>query len=405
MAAPAGVVAPRAIGDTTPIAWRTVARSVRRTRPRSGVAVVLAAAVVLASGIVGPMSAPVLGIAEVSAQQRSVVVVSDSILTGAQAPLSAQLRRLGWSVTFDGEVSRSTIAGASVVSRHAGELTDSLVVSLGANDSGNPATFAQRVEAVMASAGTVPNVYWLTIREVRPYYGPANRVLRDAAARHQNLHLIDWNAASAGRNDLTVGDGLHLSGNGSTALASLVVGSLTGSVAPTPAAPAHGPQAGQRTPDPAPVADTVPVAGAAPVVPTPTPAEEPAPGVTGTAEVSFERSLLSAPLVGTSIDASGGPLSAESGPDGWVRVGHGSSQAPAVVLFAVMAALIALVVAARRIRNLPLLPVISGPVLHSAITRSELRRARIAEARTRHPAACPSPPPVPDNPDLVGSRS
>jgi len=306
-----------------------------------------------------------------------VVVVSDSILLGARAPMSARLERAGWSVVFDGSVNRTTLNGASVVRSHAAELTDTLVVSLGANDSASPATFRQRVEAVMAAAAGVPTVYWLTIREIRPYYGPANQVLRDAAARHPNLRVIDWNAASANRSDLTVGDGLHLSGSGSEALGSLVATTLAGSDDLVTGAAAVLPPA--PVPAPAPPAP-VPVPTTTVPVPEPTPTT-----VTDLAAPSIGRSVFVAPL-GSELVAST-PAGGPGHPRVVTAPTPGSGPWPWVLLVVVSVIGVALV--GRRTG----FPGVSGPVLHAEISRVELRQARLAQARSRHPSVAVVPPP------------
>jgi lysophospholipase L1-like esterase len=176
------------------------------------------------------------------AQQRRVVVVGDSIILGAQGPLTSAFTNQGWAVTYDAAVSRSTAAGLDAVESHRAELTDSLVVSLGANDAGSPAAFRQRVQAILDATATVPHVYWVTIREVRDYYGPANQIVREVAAGRPNVTVIDWHAATAGTTDLTSSDGLHLNGAGAARMAqvvtdAVVAGSLPAAAAPTTTAP------------------------------------------------------------------------------------------------------------------------------------------------------------------------
>ncbi len=297
----------------------------------------------------------------VGAAQRHVLVVSDSILLGAQPQVTALFTRAGWSVGFDGAVSRSTAVGADVIRARAGELGDSLVVSLGANDSGNPVTFRQRVEAVMAAAGPVTGVYWLTIREVRPYYGPANQVLRDAAAIHPNLHLIDWNAWSAGRTDLTAADGLHLTSAGAGLMGMVVVGIVSGAVAPggpPPIGTAASGDAGTSVPAPPPGAPAAP-AGPSPdvsatVPPTPAEGVVAAPSTTSAAAEPgrpFDGSVLVAPL--------GDRPTAEATPPRWdlaaarVRSRESSGSAPVawlVSLFLLVVGLGAVAAAAVRRR-------------------------------------------------------
>jgi lysophospholipase L1-like esterase len=217
------------------------------------------------------------------AQQRRVVVVGDSVILGAQGPMTSAFQGRGWAVTFDAAVNRSTSAGLTAIESHRGELTDSLVVSLGANDAGNTAAFRQRAQAILDATAGVPHVYWVTIREVRDYYAPANQVVRDLAASRPNVTVIDWHAATAGATDLTASDGLHLNGAGANRMAQVVTDAVVAgtlpAAAPAPvAAPAPAPA---ETVPPAPettVAPTVPETTLAPttIAPAPLPSEAPA---------------------------------------------------------------------------------------------------------------------------------
>jgi hypothetical protein len=322
-----------------------------------------------------------LGAAPARAQPRHAVVIADSILLGAQHQLVGRLQGAGWTVDFDGAVSRSTSAGAEAVRARAGSLVDTLVISLGANDSGNPATFRQRVDAVMAAAGGVPRVYWLTIREVRPYYGPANQVLREAAARYPNLQLIDWHAASAGRSDLTASDGLHLKPSGAEALADLIASTVL-SGAPVAATP---PAAPPPPPTSVVVDTTAPPPDAAPTEPAPPPAQatsDPAgsPDATTTTAVLDRSRFVAEDVSAPATRATASPSSGRGGPPwGWLL-------------------LLALAVAATAVvfQRLGVLTV-SGRAPRAPVTRSQLRAARIANARERHPAVgAGASPPDPD---------
>ncbi len=190
---------------------------------------------------------------EAAAQQRRVVVIGDSIILGAESALVGAFQGAGWQIAFDAQVSRSTVAALDAIEAHRGELTDSLVLSFGANDAGNPATFRSRVERVLAATASVPHVYWLTIREVRDYYPAANQVLREVAAAHPNVTVVDWNGATVGSSGLTAGDGLHLTGAGAARMADVLVGAVVNGAAPIAAAPPPPPPT-----LPAPVETTAP---------------------------------------------------------------------------------------------------------------------------------------------------
>ncbi len=212
-----------------------------------------------------------------AAQQRRVVVIGDSIILGAESALVGAFQGAGWQIAFDAQVSRSTVAALDAIEAHRGELTDSLVLSFGANDAGNPATFRSRVERVLAATASVPNVYWLTIREVRDYYPAANQVLRDVAANHPNVTVVDWHGATAGTSGLTSGDGLHLTGAGAARMADVIVGAVVNGVAPVAAAPPPPPPPPPTVP---PVAATAPPTTAAPPPPTVPPVAATAPPTT-----------------------------------------------------------------------------------------------------------------------------
>lgn len=197
-----------------------------------------AVALVLAAVLLAPVVVLVGSGGAVTAQPRRVVVVGDSVILGAQGPMTSAFGARGWEVTFDAAVSRSTSAGLDAIESHRPLLTDSLVVSLGANDAGNTAAFRERVRAILDATASVPRVYWVTIREVRDYYGPANQAVRDVAAGRPNVTVLDWHAATAGATDLTAGDGLHLNGAGAARMTQLVTDAVvTGAVPAAPPSP------------------------------------------------------------------------------------------------------------------------------------------------------------------------
>ena len=208
---------------------------------------------------------------DAGAQERRVVVIGDSIILGAESALVGAFQGAGWQISFDAAVSRSTVAALDAIEAHRAELTDSLVLSFGANDAGNPATFRARVERVLAATASVPNVYWLTIREVRDYYPAANQVLREVAAGHPNVTVVDWNGATAGNDSYTAGDGLHLNGSGAARMAEVLVGAVVNGVAPPAAQPAPPPPPPTTAAPPPPKTTVAPTTAApATTVPAPT---------------------------------------------------------------------------------------------------------------------------------------
>lgn len=256
-----------------------------------------AVALVLAAALLAPALALAHSGDDVAAQPRRVVVVGDSVILGAQGPMTAAFAARGWEVTFDAAVSRSTSAGLDAIESHRPLLTDSLVVSLGANDAGNTAAFRERVRAILDATASVPRVYWVTIREVRDYYGPANQAVRDVAAGRPNVTVLDWHAATAGATDLTAGDGLHLNGAGAARMTQLVTDAVvTGAPAAAPVPPTTLPPA------------TVPPTTAAPATAPPT--TVPATTAPPTSTTTVPRNLRSSPGAASSPSTGGSSESA-----------------------------------------------------------------------------------------------
>jgi hypothetical protein len=176
---------------------------------------VVTAAIVLA-GLAFAVGAP--GAAAVPPRPR-LLVIGDSIILGTGGNIAADLP--DWDVTFDAAVSRSTEAGLAALQTH-GTDYQFVVIALGANDGGTPGVFAPRVADLLGALATVPHVLWLTIHEARPYYAQTNAIIRSEVAHHPNAAVGDWNAAIKPGD---VGeDGLHLTPQGSTDMASWVAG-------------------------------------------------------------------------------------------------------------------------------------------------------------------------------------
>ena len=168
-----------------------------------------------------------------------VTVIGDSVLTAVEwndGP--TRILEDGLDVQLDIGVCRTLVGescpfqGARVptlveeVHRLGSQIAPSVVVEVGYND--DPATFASAVEEslyALHDAG-VREVRWLTLREVKSQYTAMNAVLRDAAARHPELALVDWNAYSAGHPEWFQNDGEHLVYGGAIAMASIIHAAL-----------------------------------------------------------------------------------------------------------------------------------------------------------------------------------
>ncbi len=119
------------------------------------------------------------------------------------------------------------------------ELGSTVVVAVGYNDF--ESTFATTIETTLAALAqaNVENVFWLTLRAERQSYLHMNDLLREAADRHPELTLVDWNLYSRSHPDWFEPDGLHLRYAGSAAMATLIQKALAaqGLVASAPPRP------------------------------------------------------------------------------------------------------------------------------------------------------------------------
>ncbi len=117
-------------------------------------------------------------------------------------------------------------------------LGQTVVVAVGYND--YEAAYPGDIEdalAVFRKAG-VTRVLWLTLHEARPAYAAMNDAIHAAAARHQELTVVDWQLYSRSHPDWFQEDGIHLKKDGAEAMATLVHNTLVDlGIAPS-AAPA-----------------------------------------------------------------------------------------------------------------------------------------------------------------------
>lgn len=113
-----------------------------------------------------------------------------------------------------------------------------VVVIAGYND--YEANYAGNIEQALAAfrrAG-VERVLWATLRESRQSYASMNDMIRDAARRHPEITVVDWNAVSRNNPAWFQPDGIHLTATGAEGMASLVNGTLVQlGIAPKPSPP------------------------------------------------------------------------------------------------------------------------------------------------------------------------
>jgi len=149
-----------------------------------------------------------------------VFVIGDSVILGAHDALVGRLA--GWQVTFIAKVSFFTWQAPAAIAAYRPAVGDISVVALGNNDGADPGLFAREIDQVMAAFGPVRKVLWVNLRQFRPWVPAANAQLVAATARYPNLEVVDWDTRATPDPSLVYTDGLHLTGAGQAAMASLV---------------------------------------------------------------------------------------------------------------------------------------------------------------------------------------
>lgn len=149
-----------------------------------------------------------------------VFVVGDSVMQGASPYLPDLMPN--WSLIIDTKVGRFLDEAIRVIDRRREEIADIAVLNLGNNYGGDEATFASQVEEALDTLAGVRHVIWVNAAEFTADRAEVNEVLRDAATRHPELVIVDWNSWWAQRRSFTSGDRLHLTEEGARAYATLV---------------------------------------------------------------------------------------------------------------------------------------------------------------------------------------
>jgi hypothetical protein len=185
------------------------------------------------------------GRATLASPAQRVVVVSDSVGLGAASALPAAFPP-GWDVNVIGTPAHFVEMLESVhvrpqLAANPQMFGDHVVIAGGYNyPYWDPARFDRSIDSMIATltANGVENVYWVTLREVKPqfvsasawnqvqpyywYFPTVNEHLRRAVERHPALTLVDW-AAAADRPGLTY-DAIHLNTFGAGVYSELVAG-------------------------------------------------------------------------------------------------------------------------------------------------------------------------------------
>jgi hypothetical protein len=150
-----------------------------------------------------------------------VTLVGDSVMLGSAGELE---RALG-NPAFATDVGLQPMGVIEILKkrRAAGQLGEAVVVHAGDNV---PFT-AEQFDEMMGLLEDVPKVVIVNVKVPRPWEELNNEVLADGVRRYPDKAvLVDWHAASAGRPELFVEDGIHLQPEGQRVYADLIAEQL-----------------------------------------------------------------------------------------------------------------------------------------------------------------------------------
>jgi peptidoglycan/LPS O-acetylase OafA/YrhL len=162
-------------------------------------------------------------VAASTAPMGPITAIGDSVMVGAAGELNRALD----NPAIQADVGFQAVDAIAVLQRRraAGQLGDVVVVHIGTNG-----TFtAEQFDEIMRILADVHKVAFVNVKAPRTWEQPNNNMLAEKVPEYPNAVLIDWHAASAGRPDFFVEDGIHLQPEGQRAYADLIAERLKAS--------------------------------------------------------------------------------------------------------------------------------------------------------------------------------
>lgn len=149
-----------------------------------------------------------------------VTVIGDSVIVGVEPYLKEMLPK----ITVEGKVGRQMSQARTVIEelRAQGKLGDHIIIELGTN---GPFSKDQ-LRSLLASLAETKQVLVMTTRVPKRWQDTVNSNIKDVVSEFDNAKVLDWYAASEGKEDFFYKDGVHLKPDGSRFFASLLIQGL-----------------------------------------------------------------------------------------------------------------------------------------------------------------------------------
>ena len=145
-----------------------------------------------------------------------VTAIGDSVMIGAAGELEQTIDNL----SIEADVGLQAPAAIDILRkrRDANQLGEAVVVHIGSNGAFSEEQFEEMMEVL----ADVHRVVFMNVKVPRPWEQPNNAVLADGVQQYSNATLVDWYAASVGRPELFVKDGIHLQHEGQRVYTDLI---------------------------------------------------------------------------------------------------------------------------------------------------------------------------------------
>ena len=157
-----------------------------------------------------------------------VLMIGDSIFASTSSRYGNEmcntLTKLGWQVAVEAQAGEFIGFGSRVLGRRWEEGWDTAVVFLGTNNDDNMAEYEEKLREMFDVLSQNPFVV-LTTAEFRPKQLQINKIIKRVAEEYGNVTVLDW-AAVARNNGLIGTDGVHLTADGRSVLATAIARSL-----------------------------------------------------------------------------------------------------------------------------------------------------------------------------------
>ncbi|OMF80531.1 acetyltransferase [Paenibacillus peoriae] len=151
----------------------------------------------------------------------SVTAIGDSVMLDVQSYIQDSFP----GAVVDGRIGRQMAEAPAVLEqlRQNGQLGKTVIIELGTNG----AFTKDQLANLLASLKDTKHIILVNTRVPRPWESIVNKHLAEAALQDPRITMIDWYAASSGKNSYFEHDGVHLKPSGAKAYASLLAQALT----------------------------------------------------------------------------------------------------------------------------------------------------------------------------------